>query len=112
MPSVLIGNQSGGQPLVSGNVWSGYAPKPQGGVQLRLDRNASGNVYYGLSGGITIGSGGFFLSGGGNMDGTQLGPGDSAWIPRIGTGMSGGMSIYVAGEATVSGQGRLYYEVY
>lgn len=110
MPSILLGNQSGGQILVSGNPWSGSI-RPQGGVQLRLARNASGNAYIGLSGGVTISSGGFLQSGGGLLDGMIMGPGDSYFIPRIGTGVSGAFSIYAAGDAAVSGQGRLYWEV-
>lgn len=111
MPSFLIGNASGGNQLISGFPWSGK-PMPIGGVQLRLDSNASGSVYFALSGGVTIRSGGFFLSGGGLMDGFQLGPGQQYFIPRLGTGESGALSVYVAGEAATSGQARLYYEMY
>lgn len=113
MPSILIGNPlaSGPQIIVSGNPWSGHIT-PVGGVQLRWDKNASGNCYIGLSGAMTVTSGGMFLSGGGLLDGMQISPGDAYWIPRIGTGISGSISIYAGCDATASGQGRLYYEIF
>ena len=114
MPSTLIGNPpaSGGQILVSGFPWSGNI-RPQGGVMLRLDKSSSGAIYIGLSGAMTITSGGLFLSGAsGLLDGMPMYPGDAMWIPRIGTGNSGSLAIYALAEAACSGQARLYYEVY
>jgi hypothetical protein len=120
MPSTLLGNPylSGGQLIVSGNPWSGQI-RPVGGIQLFLATNSSGNAYITLSGGVrpasggpTINSGGFFLSGGGLMDGMPLGPGASYFIPRIGTGPSGVINIYANCDQACSGQARLYYEVF
>ena len=115
MPSVLVGNQSGGQPIVSGNPWSGQNPVPQGGIQLRWDGTASGYLYVGLSGNLTVASGGLYQSGSawsGMLDGMQLSPGDTYWIPRIATGISGNINIFVTADAAASGQGRLYWEAY
>jgi len=111
MPSYLIGNRSGGDLLVSGNPWSGQI-RPQGGVQLRLDKNASGTAYVAFSGGMTVTSGSVWLSGGGLMDGSPLYPGDALFVPRIATGASGSFSLYVMADAAASGQARLYYDVY
>ena len=115
MPSMLLGGPgsttSGGICLVSGAQYSGSIV-PVGGIQLRIDKNASGNVYIGFSGGITVASGGFRLSGGGNLDGVQFGAGDSYFIPRLGTGMSGFPSVYVSTDAVGSGQTRIYWELY
>jgi hypothetical protein len=116
MPSTIIGNPvaSGPQILISGNVFSGKgAYFPQGGVQLVLDRSASGSVYVGLSGGTTLTSGGFYLSGTlGGLDGVQLAPGASYYIPRIAFPVSGLINVYVRHDAPCSGQARLYYEVF
>lgn len=118
MPSILLGTPalSGGMILVSGFPWSGKAMDPVGGIQLRLHPNASGNVYVALSGGpnlsggITLNSGGLFMSGGGLNDGMILAPGDAYFIPRIATGLSGNLTIYIRHDAACSGQARLYYE--
>ena len=112
MPSFLMSNRSGGDLLLSGNPWSGQL-RPQGGIQVRWDKNASGNAFVGLSGGMTVQSGGFFLSGSsGMLDGMQLAPGDTYWIPHIATGASGLFSVYITCEVAASGQGRVYYEVF
>lgn len=111
MPSYIIGNRSGGDPVISGMPWSGKIV-PQGGIQLRLDKNASGNAYIGLSGGTTVNSGGFFLSGGGLLDGMQLTPGDGYWIPHIATGPSGFINVVASCDSAASGQARLFYEVF
>lgn len=109
----MLGNRSGGDPLISGNPWSGFnAQFPLGGIQLGLDKDASGSVYVALSGGVTIKSGGFFLSGGGLMDGVQVKPGGSYFIPRSATGPSGSITIFVACDPAASGQARLYYDPY
>lgn len=114
MPSTLLGNPlaSGAQIIVSGNPWSGQNPRPQGGIQLRLSPTASGNAYVGLSGGMTVTSGGMFLSGGGLLDGMVMAAGDSYWIPRIGTGQSGSYNVYAQVDAAASGQARLHYEIF
>lgn len=111
MPSFLFGGRSGGDLLISGFPWSGRLV-PQGGIQIELDSRASGSIYVSLSGGCTIRSGGFFQSGGGMRDGMELTAGKSYWIPRIGTGLSGQISVYVAGDDACSGQARIFYEVF
>lgn len=114
MPSTLLGNPvlSGAQIILSGDPWTGQKAMPQGGIQLRLDKNSSGNVYIGYSGGITVTSGGMFLSGGGLLDGMPLYPGDAMWVPRIATGVSGTFAVYARHDVACSGQGRLYFEVF
>ena len=117
MPSVLLGlpftsGDSSPQPLISGFPWSGNANYPYGSIRLRLSSTASGNVYVGLSGAMTLNSGGPFLSGGGLVDGMEMAPGDVYDIPRLGTGASGEISVFVRHDAAVSGQGRMYYEIF
>lgn len=111
MASTIIGNPlaSGPQQIVSGNPWSGQ-PGPVGGVQLYLDPTASGKVYVGLSGTMTLTSGGMFLSGGGLNDGVPMAPGNSYFIPKMAFPVSGSYNIYVRHDATCSGQARLWYE--
>ncbi len=113
MPSILIGNPlaSGAQIIVSGNPWSGTIV-PITGLQLRLDKAASGNVYIGLSGGTTMTSGGMFLSGGGLLDGFLLGPGDAYFIPKGRFQFSGTYNVYARHDVACSGQARLYYEAF
>jgi hypothetical protein len=114
MPSALLGNPlaSGPQLLFSGNPYSGGHPFPQGGVQVRLHPNASGNAYVGFSGNLTLTSGGFFLSGSlGYADGMILGPGDSYFVPKIACGISGQLSIFVLADAACSGQARIFFDV-
>jgi hypothetical protein len=81
---------------------------------MRLARNASGNAYVGLSGGVTINSGSYPLSGGGLLDGVILGPGDTYYVPKLGcsSGTLGIAQIYLEADAAVSGQGRIYWEIY
>lgn len=115
MPSFLVGNPllSGPQIITSGWPYSGSkANYPIGYVQIRVHPNASGNVYIGYSGGMTLNSGGMFLSGGGINDGMLLGPGDAFAVPRIATGQSGNLSIYFRHDEAASGQARIYYELY
>lgn len=107
LPSFLFGGRSGGDLLVSGNPFSGLPQVYAGGIQLRVDRNASGNLYLGFSGGVTINSGGFFLSGGGLNDGMQLGPGDAFLVPPSVLGPSGSFNIYFGGDPAASGFARL-----
>lgn len=111
MPSFLLGNRSGGDPVISGNPWSGQLV-PAGTLLLHLDRSASGNAYYGFSGGMTIQSGGFFLSGGGLMDGMALNPGESHSIPKYAFRVSGTVNLFAGCDPAASGQGRLYWEAY
>lgn len=108
MPSTIVGFMSGGQPLVSGNFFSGR-PGPAV-VRLTAWPSNSGSVYVGLSGGMTITSGGFFLSGGGLLDGMPLKPGDTYSVPRPLLGASGSTRIYLACDAECSGQARVYWE--
>ncbi len=113
MPSLLLGNQSGGQLIYSGAVYSGF-PAPVGGVQLRWAANASGNAYVALSGNMHITSGNLNSSGlpcSGYLDGMLLTPGDSYFVPKIGVGYSGMPSIYAMVDAPASGQGRMYFEL-
>lgn len=113
MPSVVIGQGSGPQQIISGNPWSGQQKMPRTGVQLRLARNASGEVYVGLSGGVTANSGGSFASGAsGMLDGFPLGPGDSYFVPAYAFGVSGTYNLFARWEAAASGQARLYYEAF
>jgi len=113
MPSVLVGNQSGGQPIVSGNYFSGRAG-PIGGIQLRWSPSASGNAYVGYSGGITVASGGLFQSGTdwiGQLDAMPLKPGDALFVPKLMLNSGQGFTnVYVLCDAAASGQGRLYWE--
>lgn len=119
MPSVICTNQSGGQLIFSGNMWSGVF-RPQAGVQFKADRVNSGSVYIAMSGNMTVQSGGFPLSGGlysGALDGMQLGPGDAYWLPAIafankGGPTSGTPNIYAATDAGASGQARLYVDAF
>lgn len=119
---------SGFVPLISGNPWSGHL-EPIGILQLRADKNNSGYVYISLSGafifsgqigappasgGPTITSGTFFLSGGissGVCDGFPMGPGDAYAIPRI-SFISGVYGICAGCDPTCSGQARLYMEAF
>lgn len=114
MPSMQIGLVSGGQIIISGNPWSGHI-SPQGLITFRWQRAASGNVYVGFSGGLTVNSGGFATSGGfahsGLLDGMEIGPGDVYSTPRIATGLSGNFSVYATPDAGASGN-RMYYEVF
>ncbi len=104
MPSLLINNASGGQLVISGAQWSGQLV-PVGGVQFRLDTLASGAVYIGLSGGMTVRSGGL-------LDGMVLNPGDGHFVPKLGYGPSGNPQIRVLADSTASGQALLFYEIY
>lgn len=113
MPSILIGNRSGGQPLISGNYYSGQTPKPQGSVFLKWDGAASGNAYVGLSGGVTAQSGSHFLSGAtlGALDGIPMARGESLTVPRYAFQVSGTLNVWIGCDAAASGT-RMYFEVY
>jgi hypothetical protein len=110
MPSVLL-SALGLSQLVSGNYWSGQTPKPVGGVRLHLSRSASGSAYVALSGGATVNSGGFLLSGVSADAGLVLAPGESYFVPKASCGPSGSLQLFGATDAAASGQARLYFEV-
>lgn len=122
MPSVLIDNsQSGGMPLISGNPFSGRQYAPQSELIIKASRTNSGSIYVALSGGVTVLSGGFALSGGGQRDGMEIGPGGSYSIPRLAFdkgsasgsfAVSGGFGIYVACDPAASGQARVFWEAF
>lgn len=110
MPSTIVGFVSGGQRLYSGNPYSGRAA-PVGGVQLVAWNANSGNVYVGLSGGVTVLSGGFALSGGGMRDGIPLAPGSAYFVPRSALLTSGQINIWLAPDVACSGQARVFWEL-
>jgi hypothetical protein len=112
MPSVLLGFVSGGTLLISGNPYSGLRRSPVGCIRLKVDLVASGPAYIGLSGGVTVLSGGFALSGGGSMDGTPVYPGEEYTIPALAIPTSGTFNLYAGTELAASGRCRVYYEVY
>ncbi len=114
MPSVLLTGQSGGMPLISGTLGSGYLQLPQAGIQLVLDQNASGRAYVGLSGGVTVNSGSYPLSGGGGMDGMPMSPGAGLWIPRgaIRRASGNALGVTIACDPACSGQARMFWEAY
>ena len=105
MPSMQFFVQSGGVPLVSGDVYSGQ-PFPVGGVQTTLDKSAPGPVYVGWSGTPTYLSGGS-LSSGGMADGMKLSPGDGYFIPHVSLYNLSGLprvdAVRIVGPATSSG---------
>lgn len=114
MPAVRLGFLSGGTNLLSGNFFSGQGQfKPTGGVQLKMDKNNSGNVYVALSGGVTVGSGVFQQSGfTGRMEGVQLNPGDPYFVPKSAFQTSGSPTIFCQPDANCSGQAVVYFEPY
>ena len=115
MPSTLVNNQSGGMPFLSGYQWSGNPIRPYSFLQLRAAKANSGNLYIGLSGGVTVLSGTYIGAGG--MDGMELGAGDSYAIPamvfppHVGT-ISGYPQLYVMSDAISSGFSRLFWECF
>lgn len=108
MPSLIVGAQSGGVPIVSGNPYSGKFPQ-FGGVSLRVTTNSSGSAFVAYSGNITMFSGGALTSGG-LRDGLELRVGD----PAVGIAIppNGLEGIYATVAATVSGQVRLAWNPY
>lgn len=98
--------------VVSGNVWSGQTAQPIGGIQFLLAPYSSGNAYIGLSGSLTITSGGMFLSGGGLSDGMLISPGTAYFIPKLKFPVSGQCSVWAWTDATSSGQARLFWETF
>ena len=114
MPSVVLTAASGAPfPLVSGNFWSGVAGQhPVGEVRLKLITSASGNAYISLSGGSTVSSGGFFLSGVNTSDAVMIIPGEVYVVPKLGLQSSGALGIYVSCDPAASGVARLFYEIF
>lgn len=104
MPSLIVGAQSGGVPLVSGMVYSGYG-LPKQGVRLYNDVVSSGPVYAAWSGGVTIGSGGALTSGGMN-DGIPIPPNVTYHMPMP---PGGPASVYLTITAANSGLCRVWW---
>lgn len=123
MPSFIVNNVSGGDRIIAGFPYS-RPSFPTGGVQIVLDYTASGSAYIGLSGGVTIRSGVHTASGGvlsgGMLDGMQVNPGGSYFIPAAAlvskggtaSGLSGFINIYASVDPGGSGQARLYFEFF
>lgn len=114
MPSLILGFLSGGTNILSGNYYSGQGTfHPVGGVQLQAGKNQSGSIYVSLSGGVTIGSGGFMQSGfTGNMDGIEISPGNGYFLPKLGFTVSGNPCIFAQPDAACSGVARLSWETF
>ena len=123
MPSTLVGGQSGGVLLVSGNIYSGSfldvgtgypgAQGRVGGIQLKLGGDASGFVYVGLpglSGTVMTTTSGGFLSSGGLADGIPLSPGQDYFVPRSRM-TSGIQTVRLIPVAAASGQARMFWEL-
>lgn len=114
MPSRILSRASGAPfPLISGNFWSGQGgTHPVGSIVFRWASDASGNAYIALSGGATITSGGFFLSGTlGNADAMMIPPGGTYTLPKLAINLSGVLNVYASCDAAASGVGRLWWEV-
>lgn len=112
MPSTRVlgdtANGSGGQPLISGNYWSGNN-LPTTELRIKAAGANSGSVYIGFSGGpLTINSGGHLASGGGN-DGWELRPGEEYRIPK---GVISGRidRVFTATPLAASGFVRVFWE--
>jgi hypothetical protein len=120
MPSALIDWVSGGFNLLSGvpgQLWSGWAHQaPVGGIQIVADPSNSGAVYVAFSGGMTIQSGGYWLSGqvgSGYLDGMPVQPGGSYFVPKLAFPLSGAPQLFVQPSLAASGgYGRLYWEIF
>ncbi len=107
MPSFLVGAQSGGVQIVSGNPFSGRPLQP-GGAFFRVAKSVSGLVYAGYSGGLTITSGGA-LSSGGLLDGIEMANGDERYLY---TPTGGLQNIYFTTAAAISGTIRVFWDPY
>lgn len=113
MPSTIIGIVSGAAQIVySGNVWSGQGANPVLSIKFKLAPNASGNIYLGLSGNMTMNSGDVFLSGGGLNDGYLLAPGGEYTVPKSSLPLSGSLTVFARHDAAASGQARLYWQAF
>jgi hypothetical protein len=109
MPSSIIGAQSGGVPLVSG-FWQQNAVGA-GGVFVANSSSSSGSVFFGLSGGVTLSSGGALASGG-MLDGCELRVGTSVILPPawLRSGNNDPFSLVFSVPAAISGQARVFWE--
>lgn len=107
MPSFLL-SRLGYDQLISGNYFSGQGAKPVYGVQLHLDRTASGSAFIALSGGATFNSGHSPLSGVSADAGLVLAPGQSFFVPKALCGPSGNLALFGTTDAAGSGQARLH----
>jgi hypothetical protein len=105
MPGAIVTNASGGQNLLSGNYWSGQGwPVPVGGVQVVPGPSNSGNLWIGMSGGVTVNSGG-------PMDGVPVKPGQAWFVPRVHLFQgSGSPQLWVACEPSTSGFNSVFFE--
>lgn len=106
MPSILLGFQSGGAPLCSGDFFSGRVGGSPRGIFVQNAWDSSGAIYLAWSGNVTITSGGM-LSSGGTMDGREVGPGRSMGYPLP---PGGPASVYAICTAGVSGRVRLFWD--
>jgi len=65
---------------------------------------------------LTVNSGNIYGSGGvysGLLDGMQMGPGDSYFIPKLACpALSGQYNLFATADSFASGLGRLYIEVF
>jgi hypothetical protein len=115
MPSCIVGNRSGGDIVISGGIYSGHLV-PVGSIFFWNSASSSGNLYIGFSGGITVASGGFVLSGGGALDGMEVAPGKGYSVPNLAVfneGPNSGMiNMYASCDAAASGRNRLYWELF
>ncbi len=113
MPSVRLPSISGGTNILSGNYFSGQgSSRPYSEVRLVAATINSGLVYVALSGGVTVGSGVFPLSGfTGAMDGFPLAPGGRYDVPKAAFRTSGSPAIFVQPDAACSGQAFVSWEV-
>lgn len=118
MPSILLDGPdiiSGGINILSGNVFSGQgAFHPVGDVRVKAGPANSGVLYVGLSGGLTLRSGGFFRSGAsGGCDGWPLKASESYTISKLAfIPNSGSPKVFVTTDALGSGRDIVYWEVY
>lgn len=116
MPGLLLeGHISGGVNILSGNFFSGVGSKPYSQVFLKAWPANSGTVYVGLSGGVTVLSGGFHLSGGvgganGIRNGMPLARSETYIVPKLGFTLSGSPAIFVQPDAACSGQAWIFFE--
>lgn len=91
MPSLMCFPQSGGIPLVSGNIYSGQYAYPAGGFLLKLATSGPGPVYVcipNMSGEVPTMTSGGSLSSGGLADGWELAAGGEYLIPRSRLGLT------------------------
>lgn len=108
MPSTIVGDISGGVPLISGNPWSGQKTSPTG-IYMKVGATLTSGVfaYVAYSGGITVLSGGALASGG-IRDGFQIAPGETI-ARRLPPG--GPANIFANTPAATSGL-RLFWDLY